>query len=467
MVNETGAAGNLMHFLIEPDVRTHAATRLPEAAAPAVRPELAPTPGGIAFAENFQALFAAGSEEGSAIRFSVSPEEPPALFFTGLMSPELRAEDIAGDVPKDTPAPESESEAGAPEGLLVSTEPAEPDRAPITAGAPQSEVAPASAAQDTDTESVERLAAAPANVAASPADLSAQAPPAEAASLIRPAAAQTALSGQAARPKPVAAAAEAEQMSETPVASMTTASARAPDGAGKPEAREIPQPTLKAGAESREPSGIAPISAAAAEEAPAQSGTATSASETAPARNETASPASTPAQPAAGLAMAPGQATAPAASFAPAAPAAPAAQTVLVALPTEIPNIVARASQDPAGERITVQLDPPELGRVSIDFRFDGQTLQHVTVTAETPEAVRQLRQMHGELLEALERNGLGEKDMTFQQQTPQDRQQPPFAGQPPSAAEPRAPATGPAPATTPASNSLTGLLPGRLDIKL
>lgn len=97
---------------------------------------------------------------------------------------------------------------------------------------------------------------------------------------------------------------------------------------------------------------------------------------------------------------------------------------VLIAAPSHLPDIVARATRDGGQEdRITVQLDPPELGRISIDFRFDGQGLQHVTLTAETPEAMRQLRQMHFELVQALERNGLSGQDMTFQHHNPQQNE--------------------------------------------
>jgi len=97
---------------------------------------------------------------------------------------------------------------------------------------------------------------------------------------------------------------------------------------------------------------------------------------------------------------------------------------VLIAAPSHLPDIVARATRDGGQEdRITVQLDPPELGRISIDFRFDGQGLQHVPLPAETPEAMRQLRQMHFELVQALERNGLSGQDMSFQHNNPQQNE--------------------------------------------
>lgn len=96
---------------------------------------------------------------------------------------------------------------------------------------------------------------------------------------------------------------------------------------------------------------------------------------------------------------------------------------VLTATATQLPDIVARATSDGQDDRVVVQLDPPELGRISIDFKFDAQGLQHVTITAESPEAMRQLRLMHFELVQALERNGLSGQNMSFQHQNPQQNE--------------------------------------------
>jgi hypothetical protein len=92
---------------------------------------------------------------------------------------------------------------------------------------------------------------------------------------------------------------------------------------------------------------------------------------------------------------------------------------LVTASPAETVKIITDtiASPDDAPDRITVQLDPPELGRVSIDFKFDAHGLQHITVTGESPEALKQLRLMHFELTQALERSGLSSQNMTFQQQ--------------------------------------------------
>ncbi len=74
------------------------------------------------------------------------------------------------------------------------------------------------------------------------------------------------------------------------------------------------------------------------------------------------------------------------------------------------------AAPEDRKNRVIVQLDPPELGRISIDYKFDSQGLQHVTITGESPEAMRQLRLMHFELVNALEKQGLSSQNMSFQQ---------------------------------------------------
>jgi flagellar hook-length control protein FliK len=107
----------------------------------------------------------------------------------------------------------------------------------------------------------------------------------------------------------------------------------------------------------------------------------------------------------------------------PAAPQLAPTHAALVATATQLPDIVARATGNGQEDSIVVQLDPPELGRLSIDFKFDAQGLQHVTITAESPEAMRQLRQMHFELVQALERNGLSSQNMSFQHQNPQQNE--------------------------------------------
>lgn len=98
---------------------------------------------------------------------------------------------------------------------------------------------------------------------------------------------------------------------------------------------------------------------------------------------------------------------------------------ILVASPAEVVSIVSSAADNGESDRIVIQLDPPELGRVSIDFKFDANGLQHVTVTGESPEAMRQLRLMHFELTQALERHGIASQNMTFQQHQQNAQQSP------------------------------------------
>ena len=101
--------------------------------------------------------------------------------------------------------------------------------------------------------------------------------------------------------------------------------------------------------------------------------------------------------------------------------------SLISATPAQVVEIISDsiAAPEDRKDRIQIQLDPPELGRVSIDFKFDANGLQHVTVTGETPEALRQLRAMHFELVNALERQGLSSQNMSFEQhQAQQDPRQ-------------------------------------------
>ena len=108
----------------------------------------------------------------------------------------------------------------------------------------------------------------------------------------------------------------------------------------------------------------------------------------------------------------------------------PIAPSIPVASPNELTGIILNAIQnglDPQ-EQLVVQLDPPELGRVMIDFKFDAQGLQQIVVTSENPEALKRLREMHMELTEALRDQGLSDKNMSFQEQT-EERQQNAWSG--------------------------------------
>lgn len=113
----------------------------------------------------------------------------------------------------------------------------------------------------------------------------------------------------------------------------------------------------------------------------------------------------------------------------------PVAPSIPMASPSEINSIILNAVKNGAEprEQLIVQLDPPELGRVAIDFKFDAQGVQQITVTSENPEALRRLRELHFELTEALKEHGLSEQNLTFRQQADDQSQSgwqtPEFAG--------------------------------------
>lgn len=109
----------------------------------------------------------------------------------------------------------------------------------------------------------------------------------------------------------------------------------------------------------------------------------------------------------------------------------PTAPAIPIASPGDLTSVILNALQnggDPQ-EQLVVQLDPPELGRVMIDFKFDAQGVQQVVVTSENPEALKRLREMHFELTEALRQQGLSDTNMSFRQEAeerPQESWQPP-----------------------------------------
>jgi flagellar hook-length control protein FliK len=118
-------------------------------------------------------------------------------------------------------------------------------------------------------------------------------------------------------------------------------------------------------------------------------------------------------------AQAPSTATVSTAGLTPTVPAQ------VVAAPNELSAVILNALKnglDPQ-EQLVVQLDPPELGRVSIDFKFDAQGVQQITITSDNPEALKRLRELHFELTEALRQNGLSDKNMSFQQHSEQQSQ--------------------------------------------
>ncbi|MEL6728465.1 MAG: flagellar hook-length control protein FliK [Pseudomonadota bacterium] len=103
----------------------------------------------------------------------------------------------------------------------------------------------------------------------------------------------------------------------------------------------------------------------------------------------------------------------------------PIAPSIPIASPNELTGIILNAVQNGLNsqEQLVVQLDPPELGRVMIDFKFDAQGLQQIVVTSENPEALKRLREMHLELTEALRDQGLSDKNMSFRDQSEERRE--------------------------------------------
>ena len=101
-------------------------------------------------------------------------------------------------------------------------------------------------------------------------------------------------------------------------------------------------------------------------------------------------------------------------------PSAPIVQPpTLVASPAEVPQIISQSlAQNEATERITIQLDPPELGRVAIDFQIDENGVHTVTITGENNEAIRKLRLMNFELLQALEQQGMAGRGFSLEYQS-------------------------------------------------
>ena len=97
----------------------------------------------------------------------------------------------------------------------------------------------------------------------------------------------------------------------------------------------------------------------------------------------------------------------------------PTAPAIPVAAPSDLTSIILNAAKNGADpqEQLVVQLDPPELGRVMIDFKFDAQGVQQITITSENPEALKRLRELHFELTQALRDNGLSDQNMSFRQE--------------------------------------------------
>ncbi len=87
--------------------------------------------------------------------------------------------------------------------------------------------------------------------------------------------------------------------------------------------------------------------------------------------------------------------------------------------PAQAANALARIimTQSGMGDRVSVQLDPPELGRLNLDFIFDGNRLQAVHVISDTPEMQQFLKRQGALLSQILTDSGFGDASLSFENQ--------------------------------------------------
>ncbi len=83
-------------------------------------------------------------------------------------------------------------------------------------------------------------------------------------------------------------------------------------------------------------------------------------------------------------------------------------------------QIVAAISSRGMDTTIEVRLDPPELGRVMIDFEGRGVDIIRATVSAEAPETLDLMRRNIDLLQRELEKSGLHNIDLQFREGNPQ-----------------------------------------------
>jgi flagellar hook-length control protein FliK len=381
--------------------------------------------GGEEFARNLQRAREAelASSEPVSAEASLVPAPPslPPVISAAIAEDSATIQRVTGSAPLPTTEVSAEVEPGATLAAADTAAVAAPTVVPAAVQA-VIPVDPAAPSTGMTISSAPMADAQPAQVAATPADAA-------------PAPAPSKSSDTASAVPPV--------MTEQPVLAAAAAvvaapgAAKAADQTGRTpniaEAGAAPgRPLAKTGME-----GSAPRSADAQAAIDAASPDLINASATAPAdpalvsalTSDTGGSSGTPGN-SLGLAATP-SAAAPAITTSPvAAPMAPT-NAMVIASPAAVVDIVSQAAEDGQSDRIVVQLDPPELGRISIDFKFDAQGLQHVTITSETPEAMRQLRMMHADLVQALERQGIAGQNMTFEHQQQSAQQAPlpnPFA---------------------------------------
>lgn len=86
--------------------------------------------------------------------------------------------------------------------------------------------------------------------------------------------------------------------------------------------------------------------------------------------------------------------------------------------PQVVSQVVNRIAKIDGEQKVTLRLDPPELGKVDIDMKFTDRGVT-IVVQAERSEAVDLMRRNANELLRELRQSGLtlSSSDMTFSQQ--------------------------------------------------
>jgi hypothetical protein len=85
------------------------------------------------------------------------------------------------------------------------------------------------------------------------------------------------------------------------------------------------------------------------------------------------------------------------------------------AIVSTVADAILTAKETPKG--VMVQLDPPEMGRVYIDFMFDADNRVNVVVKADNIDSYNILRERSQDFLQMLGENGFANIDLSFEQQ--------------------------------------------------
>lgn len=206
-----------------------------------------------------------------------------------------------------------------------------------------------------------------------------------------------------------AAPAEPDQPAAAPGSVDATAATGAPGVDGEAAARDVAETETRRGVESNRGNGAAwSVEAARADAAKATAGAGTSA----PGAVETIAGADRMADPAlGGLVAGAERGAGPAPTPAPAPTAGPAPQAL--AAPVAAQVALAAAAQKKDGS-IELRLDPPELGKVRLELRFDGADQVSVTVQAERQETLDLMRRNAADLERQLREAGLSLDTLDF-----------------------------------------------------